>query len=254
MTLADPDLAAIGDALAFAAARRTRRHRRLAISRGALAVCLLTAGSMGIAVAAGVNVVNILSFQEASLDRATITTEATAPLPIPASEKLILNNLGVAGDASAELLAIRGDRAFWRIERADGGYCFATGPAASARAGVYSEGGTACGSKPGDAPFTPERPITDMSAYHGTALVTLVPAFYGFAADQIAQVGVVDVQGNVHTVPVVDNVYYLAPPDVPSGEVTELVALDDAGAIVYRRPLPHLPGPDNKTTPIILGS
>jgi hypothetical protein len=250
MTLADPDLAAIGDALTFAAKRRTRRHRRLAVSRGALAACLLTVCSVGIAVAAGVDVPNILSFQEASLDRATLTTESAAPLPIPASEKVTLHDLGVAGDASAELLAIRGDLAFWRVERADGGYCFATGTAASARAGTYAAGLTICGAKPGDPPFTPGRPISDVSTYHGTAVATFVSAFRGFAADQIAQVGVVDPEGNVHTVPVVDNVYYLAPPDVPSGEVTELVALDDTGRIVFRYPLPIL-RPD-KATPVIL--
>jgi hypothetical protein len=253
MTLADRDLELIGDALAFAARRRTRRHRRLTAARGALVACLLTACSVGIALAAGVDVPNILGFQQASLERATITTEATAPLPIPDSEKVILHNLGVAGDASAELLAIRGNLAFWRIERADDGYCFATGPAASARAGVFSEGATACGPKPGDPPFTTGRPITDMSTYHGTAVATFVAAFYGFAADQIAQVGVVDPQGDVYTVPVVDNVYYLAPPDAPSGPVTELVALNDAGAIVYRYPLPRLGvAPGNPVTPIIL--
>ena len=253
MTLADRDLEVIGDALAFAARRRTRRHRRRAVSRGALVACTLTVCSFGVALAAGVDVPNILSFQQASLDRATITTEAPVPLPIPANEKVILHDLGVAGDSSAELLTIRGDLAFWRIERADGGYCFATGPAASARAGVFSEGEAACGPKPGDPPFTTARPMTDMSTYHGTAVATFVAAFYGFAADQISQVGVVDSQGDVYTVPVVDNVYYLAPPDAPSGPVSELVALNDAGAIVYHYPLPHLPvAPDNHKLPIIL--
>jgi hypothetical protein len=253
MTLADRDLELIGDALAFAAQRRTRRHRRLAISRGVLVACALTVCSFGVAVAAGVDVPNILSFQQASLDRATITTEAPAPLPIPASEKLILHDLGVTGDSSAELLAIRGDRAFWRVDRTDGGYCFAVGPAASARAGTFSEGQTVCGAKALDPPFTPGRPIADMSTYHGTALATFVAAFYGFAADQIAQVGVVDPQGDVYTVPVVDNVYYLAVPDAPSGPVTELVALNDVGAIVYRYTLPRLGvAPGNPVTPIIL--
>jgi hypothetical protein len=253
MTLADRDLETIGDALAVAATRRSRRHRRRDVSRGALVACLLTICSVGIAVAAGVDVPNIVSFQQTTLDHASITAPVTDPLPVPPSERLILTNLGVAGDVSASLLAIRGEHAFWRIERADGGFCFAVGPAASARAGTFSSGQSICSPNTTDPPFTPDDPIRDMAIYHGTALETTVAAFYGFAADQVAQVGVVDPLGEVHTVPVTHNVYYLAPPDVPEGPVTALVALDASGNVVYRYTLPRLgPGPGNPASPIIL--
>jgi hypothetical protein len=255
MTLADVQLNAIGDALAVAAERRSGGRSRRPLVRLALVAPVAAALSVGVAIAAGVPVPNILDLRESSLGSASISSTPTTTAPLSDADRLILRDTGAGGNLTASLLAIRGSQAFWRVERSDGGFCFALGPAASAQAGRYDGGQTIC-SPTGDAPpFTPGVPIHDMSVYHGTATSATVAAFYGFAADQVARVGIVDGDGDVYSVPVSQNVYYLAPPDVPAGVVTALVALDSAGAVVYRQPIDSpVHAPNEPVPPVTLGT
>lgn len=80
-----------------------------------------------------------------------------------------------------------------------------------------------------------DRPLVDFSAARRApgSLLPEVQALTGFAADGVASVALVDEAGQLHSVPVRNNVYVS---DELSGITAQaLVALDRSGNVVYRR-------------------
>jgi hypothetical protein len=90
----------------------------------------------------------------------------------------------------------------------------------------------------GDGVFpSANEPIVDFSAYWKTLADPQLHVRWlaGFAADGVAQVGLVDGSGQLTTTPVIGNVY--ASRDVPNTPITAIVALDSSGRTVWQRQL-----------------
>jgi hypothetical protein len=83
-----------------------------------------------------------------------------------------------------------------------------------------------------------EHPIVDFSpmevggAVHGTHVGRLI----GFAADGVARVGVVDVEGTFHSVPVINNIYASGKGVLPDVPMRALVAVDGQGRTLFEQP------------------
>lgn len=137
---------------------------------------------------------------------------------------------GALGTRQASLLAVRGARAYYRIDGKDGP-CLAAGPA-----GDPGELGTVqCprGSFP-----TAERPVVDLSVYESTSHARGEISLYrvaGVAADGVAAVAFLRPDGSVALkVPVSGNVF--ASTSVPAGPIAGVVALDSGGTQLWRSP------------------
>lgn len=162
----------------------------------------------------------------ASEDDSGLTNRGTSTAAT-SSDKRVLERLAQVG-ATVARLAIRGDRAFYRV----GAECYGTGPA-----GTTSQrlGHVVC------SPGFPERePILDLTVFGGTMTATgevvgeYVVRSEGFAADSVNSVALRNNAGTVVAQSaVVANVYRMAVP--PGADVAEFVALDDAGSVVYAR-------------------
>jgi hypothetical protein len=132
---------------------------------------------------------------------------------------------------SGTLLAIRGRRALYRLDRADDPPCFGTGPAD--QIGVVDSATCARGAFP-----TSAHPILDFSVYEGTRRDVRELSLFrveGVAADGVAAVEFLRPNGIVAlTVPVSANVY--ATTNVPKGAVSGVAALDKNGKRIWRSP------------------
>jgi hypothetical protein len=134
------------------------------------------------------------------------------------------------GTGHASLLAVRGARAYYRVDGKDG-VCVAAGPA-----GDQGDLGTIqCprGSFP-----TAERPVVDLSVYESTSHVRGELSLYraaGVAADGVAAVAFLRPNGSVALkVAVSGNVF--ASTSVPQGPIAGVVALDSGGRELWRSP------------------
>lgn len=131
-----------------------------------------------------------------------------------------------------QLIASRAGRSFYVIHRENGGPCFASGPANQ----PVRLGTTMC-PKPGTALSFPSagQPILDHSSYAVAAdsPVSQIEYLAGFAADPVARVAVIDLRGEVAaSTAVVDNVYVA---EIAPTPITELVAFDRAGRVLFRQ-------------------
>lgn len=117
---------------------------------------------------------------------------------------------------------------------AEGKLCFATADAAAR--GPLTFGLVACQGAEGSFPSA-EVPLADFSPRRGNDPVNpadeevQILRLVGFAADGVARVGVVAVDGSVFTAPVVNNIY--ASNDVPATNARAIVALDGSGETIH---------------------
>jgi hypothetical protein len=128
------------------------------------------------------------------------------------------------------LLAVRGGRAFYRLETAKGP-CVGSGPSAD----IGEIGAVECP----DGPFpTAQRPVLDLSIYESTNHERHEVSLFrieGVAADGVAEIAFLRPNGRVAvTVPVRGNVF--AATSVPGGPIAGLAALGTDGAEVWRSP------------------
>lgn len=167
----------------------------------------------------------------ASADDGGLTNRGTSTA-VPSSDKRVLQRLAQHGGsqvgAAVARLAVRGDRAFYRV----GVECYGTG-----RAGATSHmlGNVVCSKD-----FPEQAPILDLTIFGGTMTATgevvgqYVVRSEGFAADNVSSVALRNSSGEVVAkTAVVANVYTMAVP--PGADVAEIAALDDAGSVVYAR-------------------
>jgi len=129
------------------------------------------------------------------------------------------------------LLAVRGARAIYRLDRSGAAPCYGVGPAAD----VADVDSVTCTR----ATFpTAVHPVLDFSVYEGTRRDVRELALFrveGIAADGVARVEFLRPNGDVAlSVPVTDNVYATA--SVPRGPVKGMAAVDKAGERFWRSP------------------
>ncbi len=141
-----------------------------------------------------------------------------------------------SGGGKPELSRIttRGGTAFYTAPASSSGLCFARGSVATGHLSVLACPRPGVGTSPMDFPSDPA-PVLDMSASigsiragEGRRLLDLT----GFAADGVARVGMIDINGELHDTLVDDNVYYAKMPDVT---VKAIVAFDSMGREVYHQ-------------------
>lgn len=134
------------------------------------------------------------------------------------------------GTKQASLLAVRGARAYYRVDGKDGP-CVGSGPD-----DAPGELGTVQCPR---GPFpSSERPVVDLSVYESTSREKRELSLYraaGVAADGVATIEFIRPNGSVAlAVPVSGNVF--AASSVPSGPIAGLVARDPAGKQLWRSP------------------
>jgi hypothetical protein len=154
----------------------------------------------------------------------------------PGAEQL--NNVRVADrlglqPGSTMRLAERSGFVFHSVRGKDQRQCFGISSGASAKSELTT---LMCLSADGPAAFpSPSRPVLDFSPVMGRDGSTHVyfPSLMGFAADGVAEVGVVDLEGRTHATPVEANVYFTE--NLANVPAQALVALDAGGKVVWRR-------------------
>lgn len=153
-----------------------------------------------------------------------------------APDAQLLNNLRVADRLGLEpgttvRLAERSGVIFYVVRGEDQRRCFGY----SAGPDVQSETFTAL-QCPREPPFpSPRRPVLDLSPLmgrEGSADVS-IPKIIGFAADGVAEVGIVDQQGRRHMTSVESNVYFAE--NLGDVRAATQIALDAHGDVVWRR-------------------
>lgn len=194
---------------------------------------LLVAG-VSIAIAASVIPAAALSGRLTSLF--DLSNRGTADVP----EAQQLNSVRVADQlglqpGSTIRLAERSGVGFYTVRGEGQTQCFGirSGPAADSTFTTLT-----CQSPDDAAPFpSPSRPVLDLSPIMGQEGNTRVhlPRMIGFAADGVAEVGVVDADGHIHTTPVQANVYFTE--DFADFPAQAMVALDAQGEVVWRSEL-----------------
>jgi hypothetical protein len=152
-----------------------------------------------------------------------------------------LNNVRVADrlglqPGSTMRLAERSGVLFYAVRGKDQRQCFGISASASANPELTT---LMCPGGDGPAAFpSPSRPVLDLSPMMGRHGSTLkyFPSMMGFAADGVAEVGVVDREGRVHTTLVEGNVYFTE--DLADVPAQALVARDAHGEVIWRRDVP----------------
>jgi hypothetical protein len=211
-----------------------RREEGAGRSRPTRSRRLLVAG-ISIAIAASVIPAAALSGRLSSLF--DFSNRGTADVP----EAQQLNNLRVADrlglqPGSTIRLAERSGVVFYTVRGKDQRQCFgiSAGPRAKSTFTTLM-----CPSGDGGTAFpSPSRPVLDLSPIMGRDGSTRLyfPRIKGFAADGVAEVGVVDLDGRTHTIPVEGNVYFAE--NLADVAAQALVALDAHGEVVWRREVP----------------
>jgi hypothetical protein len=217
------DEASWGDVLARA--RRPRRRRAAALGLGAVVAIAVAAPAFGIQDRVrdffGGEPVGSERLSAEELHSLGRLAHALAPR-VAASEQ---ENLARVAAASLRRIATRGDRAYYVADLRGGGLCVSIG----ALDGPRLLGSISC--SPDFPP--PERPIYDESTFRGPIARPYANRLEGFAADGVASVGFLTVDGDVAAVtPVRDNVY-LRTEGLPEEPVGGFVAFDANGARIY---------------------
>jgi hypothetical protein len=148
---------------------------------------------------------------------------------LAANRAALLDSAGISLPATIRLIAERKVLAYYAIDRASGGTCYANGD--SGKIGQFSS--IACPNKGETSSFpSADVPLMNESAHvinldSGNTRVDRLIFVSGFAADGVAAVGVMADDGRILvTVNVQDNVFELADPPA-DGET--IVALDSSG-------------------------
>lgn len=157
----------------------------------------------------------------------TSLTNAGQPVSLARSDPKVIHAMRAT---AGSLLAVRGRRAFYRIETKDG-TCFSVGDA--------SNPGRIGGSECPHGPFpTRERPLLDLSIYETASHERGVLSLYraeGIAADGVSSVAFTSTDDRVVLrLPVRRNVYSATA--VPSEGIAHVVAYNESGKEVWRSP------------------
>jgi hypothetical protein len=152
---------------------------------------------------------------------------SNAGRPLTVQRDLMARQVGLQ---HASLLAVRGGRAFYRLETSHG-MCLGSGAAAD----VGDLGAVECP----QGPFpTAERPVVDLSVYESTSRGRPEVSLYraeGVTADGVAAIAFLRPNGKVALkVRVYGNVF--AEASVPPGPVAGIAALDSADKELWRSP------------------
>jgi hypothetical protein len=205
-------------------------HRRLL-----LAFALLCAASLAsLFVAAGRT--SASGGSPSPLER--LSNLPAAPAALTAVDTRALQHFAQAGMSlrGASALASRHGRSYYRVTNTTGAACYAVGPAVP---NLYRLGQIQCAA---DFPSA-ERPVLDFTVVRGSPAEPgsqRVEQSEGVVADGVGDVAFVTDSGSLVAVtPVTNNVYSVASP--PNVHVTELVARDQTGAIVWSEPLSMTP-------------
>ena len=164
-----------------------------------------------------------------------ITTMSNGGEPVAALSARQTQQMDISGVAgNVRLLGARAGTSFYTARSGHGGPCFLT----SRSQGHEPEFAVVACTGP-EAPALPsaDLPIVDFSALKKAPAERLPSLGWlnGFAADGVAEVGVVDESGDVHVTPVVRNVY--AADGVTGERVRAIIAFDGAGRELYRKSL-----------------
>jgi hypothetical protein len=208
----------------MARARRARRRRlTLAVIAAAVAVALAVP-TLGI----GSRLLDLFSGDPVSSDELSpqalhvlgaMSAGVQPRLPASAQE-----SMARVGAANLRRIATRDGNSYYVADRAGGGLCLTITHAGDRNPFV----GYLCSP---DFP-SPKQPLADESVFGGSVEAPVVRRLEGFAADGVAGVEVIAVDGSRVTTPVQDNVY-LRTEDLPSERVREIVAVDSAGSPLY---------------------
>jgi len=225
---------------------RSRRGNRMRLGVVALGVVLLAVVVAAPAFGVGSRLLDLitggapvatsrLSGQDLRIVSAMV--KSVPPSAIPPSKQ---DELAALGGTAIRQIAERDGRAYFVIDKQDGSHCYASGDVAAAD--LF--GGIICPRSPGFP--SPEQPILDMSVFHGRPLNAGMPTLWrleGFAADGVANVGLVTADGTLTALtPVIDNVYIAEGSALPDEPVKEIVALDSNGTRLYSECLIAGPG------------
>lgn len=218
------DEASWGDVLARARRPRRRRAAALGLCAAMVAIAVATPAS-GIQDRVrdffGGEPVASERLSAEELHSLGALAHALAPR-VAASEQ---EDLARVAAASLRRIATRGDRAYYVADLRGGGLCVSIG----ALDGPRLLGSISCSP---DFP-SPERPIYDESTFRGPIRRPYANRLEGFAADGVASVAFLTLDGDVEAVtPVRDNVY-LRTEGLPDEPVGGFVAFDANGARIY---------------------
>ena len=207
-----------------ARAHRSRRRRLSLAVVVATAVLALALPTLGI----GGRLLDLFSGDPVGSDELSpealrvlgaMSTGVQPRLPASARE-----SMARAGAANLRRIATRDGDSFYIADRAGGGHCMTI-----THAGDRSPfAGYLCSP---DFP-SPKQPIEDESAFGGSPEAPVMRRLEGFAADGVAAIEVVTVNGSRVTTSVQDNVY-LRTDGLPSEPVREIVAIDSAGSQLF---------------------
>jgi hypothetical protein len=162
-------------------------------------------------------------------------TNSGSPVQITAFPQRQVSALQRIGFPTGDvrLLANRAGINFYAAKTADGNYCFAIGVGGEASPSIDAL--NCPGQTLGSFPSTSD-PVADFSRLNAHGGETYVTTLAGFATDSVATIDIEDANGKtIYSQPVEQNVYAAA--DLPQTPAATIVALNQAGHIVYRRPL-----------------
>lgn len=207
-----------------ARAHRSRRRRLTLAVVVATAVLALALPTLGL----GGRLLDLFSGDPVSSDE--LSPEALRVLGamsagvqprLPASAQ---ESMARVGAANLRRIATRDGDSFYVADRAGGGHCLTITHAGERNPFV----GYLCSP---DFP-SPKQPIEDESAFGGSPEAPVVRRLEGFAADGVASIEVVTVNGSRVTTPVQNNVY-LRTDGLPNDPLREIVAIDSAGSPLF---------------------
>jgi hypothetical protein len=213
-----------------ARARRSRRRRLTLAVVLATTLLALALPALGI----GGRLLDLFSGDPVSSDE--LSPEALRVLGamsagveprLPASAQ---ESMARVGAANLRRIATRDGDSFYVADRAGGGHCLTITHDGDRNPFVSY----LCSP---DFP-SPKQPIEDESAFGGSPEAPVVRRLEGFAADGVASIEVVTVNGSRVTTSVQDNVY-LRTDGLPRERVREIVAADSAGSPIYTMCLLH---------------
>jgi hypothetical protein len=164
-----------------------------------------------------------------------ITTMSNGGEPVAALSARQMQQMAIIGVAGGvRLLGARAGTSFYTARSGHGGPCFLTSRSQSDEPEFAV---VACTGPKAPALPSSDMPLVDFSALKKAPGERLprVQWLSGFAADGVAEVGLVDESGDVHVTPVVRNVY--SADGVVSESARAIVALDGAGREMHRMSL-----------------
>jgi hypothetical protein len=193
---------------------------KILIASGTLAVVATSAATAGVLMASGPSTNPAQRYDHLSnVGTPVVVSRRNADILVNGAGKPVLNHLGT-----------RDGMMFYAGPGSAGGQCYALGAAKTG-------GIVVLGCLDPAAPFpSKDVPILDMSGIAGdprTHTVTLLE-LSGFAADGVATVGLIDVNGVLHSAEVRENIYYA---NLPQVQARALVAVDLSGKEIFRRAL-----------------